>query len=1558
MAEIELVLCMIVKDEENQIFKTINSCKDIVKSFYILDTGSTDKTKEIIENFCKENSIKLNLQSAPFVDFSTNRNQNLFYVYENSTATHILFLDSNDILYGGKELIQYLSENPDYDGYFMTQKWEDDNNVTIKYKNYRCIRNNKKWKYTGVVHEVIVLENASNITINNPEIYIYQNRIEDNRKSNKRYKRDAELLLKEYNKNPNDTRSLYYLANTFYFMEEHKIARKYYKLRAKFDTYDEEKYQSMIRYAKSTFFLKEDWSKVEKWLWKAWNFYRDLEPVLIIARHYYDKQYFDTAYYLTKMCCDLEFRESVLHIDETMYEFKRWYLASMVANYKQDYEFGYHSSLKALESKYCKGDERKQMESNLEYYKQAVLNTKQITKSTYLKYTDKQLVLLFGGFSYYKWNGNSIHGTKGLGGSETSAVYIAENLVKLGYSVVMCCDTETYETINGVEYIKIADYEHFISTYFIDILIVLRYADYIRYSDNINSVYLWLQDVTFIGSGFIDNEKLKGIITLCEWHKLDFYQKCTMSLDNRSSYFQKIVSIGNAIITERFENINVEKIKNRFIYSSCPSRALEYLIDIWDDILNILPDATLSIFSDFDNSYVRNRISNIDSFIEKVKSKKGVEIIGRVDQKRLALEMCKSEYWLYTPFEFDETYCITALEMQAAGVTCICTKNGSLNEVVDNRGFLLNSMDKEACKREILSILSNHDKNQLEPGKEWSKTQTWENRAKEWVKLFNNKRNSVQQKIVGFYIDNPEHQSIIFNYAHYNEVILGNASIIITKHNVQKRFKNRFTVLDFKSKFDLNKKLKDYFITHFYNLKPGENDGFILNNVVNINHCYLVCNETHKHGDVYMSIKPLNEGPFVPIIVSENTNKNHLRNELSIPEDALVFGVYDCTMPHFVYTLIESILKKKGDIYFIFYDSKPLINHSNIIHLKDCEEEFINTCNALLDSGLNKQCFETNVLNFVINKKPVISFNKNEYSTYCFKDSNSLENILTNFKEDKSLILGNYNLVKEFYNPEAVMKQFNNYLLVEKRIDEKVNIFETKIKVCGNWMSNEEWCKAWNKMSKDGKGKWNNISFYPDIENPDLYLIVNKPPPNEKYIINKSIVLRMEPNQETDSFWNDWYTNKNAFLYFLEKDKYRNTGEWHLSKTYSKLQSLKVEKSNILSTIMSSEYRLEGHQTRINFLKFLQDEKGLEIDVYGKNNKFEFKNYKGSLPAYCKDLGLFPYKYTFMAENASNKNFFTEKIIDPILSETLIFYWGCPNIDDYIDNRAYILLNPNDFEESYNVIVNSINNNEWEKRVDIIRKEKLKITNYYTVFPRIEALLGVLNIKNIVITLKYKKERLELFEKRRLSADIKSYDIFEGLVGKDIDFKTVKSLFNFVPTKGEIGCAMSHFTIWKNVNQDTIVFEDDVEFCDGYIDSLSYLYQYLKINYIDFDLIFLGYHKNNSLIERMNIDFEERTKDRDNKLIFPFQELQKYRTSDEPYSFFGGGTFGYLISEKGAKRLISYTEKYGFKAAVDYHIYDSSVNGNLNIFGAMKPIVFSELATDENKVDSSTVERT
>ena len=286
-----------------------------------------------------------------------------------------------------------------------------------------------------------------------------------------------------------------------------------------------------------------------------------------------------------------------------------------------------------------------------------------------------------------------------------------------------------------------------------------------------------------------------------------------------------------------------------------------------------------------------------------------------------------------------------------------------------------------------------------------------------------------------------------------------------------------------------------------------------------------------------------------------------------------------------------------------------------------------------------------------------------------------------------------------------------------------------KVLMLCNWCSSQELCDTWNKMSK-GDYTWDNIQIV-SSEPCDYYCVINNT--NEPFVAEKTIYFRMEPNMQNNAhLWGDWadvnkLKEKYNFKYIGDHKTEYNNNEWHLSKSYNELNSETISKdeslSLVISSVLSDKYSDPGHIRRIDFMKFVEGKGDINLDIYG-GDKFLWKNYKGSLPYHQKDKALFPYKYTFNCENFSIKNYYTEKIIDAILSECLIFYSGCYNAREFIDDKAFVYLELSNFEQDYQTIKRAIAEDWWSQRIEYIREAKKKILNELQFFPRLQKLLN------------------------------------------------------------------------------------------------------------------------------------------------------------------------------------------------------------------------------------------
>ena len=105
-----------------------------------------------------------------------------------------------------------------------------------------------------------------------------------------------------------------------------------------------------------------------------------------------------------------------------------------------------------------------------------------------------------------------------------------------------------------------------------------------------------------------------------------------------------------------------------------------------------------------------------------------------------------------------------------------------------------------------------------------------------------------------------------------------------------------------------------------------------------------------------------------------------------------------------------------------------------------------------------------------------------------------------------------------------------------------------------------------------------------------------------------------------------------------------------------------MTKRAMCSLIASGKRSQEGHELRHRMVEAVRRD-GLDVDVMGR----------GYTPFGAKAEGLAPYRYSVVIENVRERSFFTEKLIDAVLCQTVPIYWGCPNIADFMDVSGMIL---------------------------------------------------------------------------------------------------------------------------------------------------------------------------------------------------------------------------------------------------------------------------------------------
>ena len=144
-------LCMIVRNEEMHIARCLDSVAELVDEIIIVDTGSTDRTIEIVSGYTSK------VYSFPWNDdFSEARNNS----FSRASMDYCMWMDADDILEETeKEKFLQLKQSLTLDTDIVMMKYntsfDEAGKPSFSYFRERWIRNCTQYRWVGAVHEVI-----------------------------------------------------------------------------------------------------------------------------------------------------------------------------------------------------------------------------------------------------------------------------------------------------------------------------------------------------------------------------------------------------------------------------------------------------------------------------------------------------------------------------------------------------------------------------------------------------------------------------------------------------------------------------------------------------------------------------------------------------------------------------------------------------------------------------------------------------------------------------------------------------------------------------------------------------------------------------------------------------------------------------------------------------------------------------------------------------------------------------------------------------------------------------------------------------------------------------------------------------------------------------------------------------------------------------------------------------------------------------------------------------------------------------------------------------------
>lgn len=94
------------------------------------------------------------------------------------------------------------------------------------------------------------------------------------------------------------------------------------------------------------------------------------------------------------------------------------------------------------------------------------------------------------------------------------------------------------------------------------------------------------------------------------------------------------------------------------------------------------------------------------------------------------------------------------------------------------------------------------------------------------------------------------------------------------------------------------------------------------------------------------------------------------------------------------------------------------------------------------------------------------------------------------------------------------------------------------------------------------------------------------------------------------------------------------------------------------------------------------------------------------------------FQQSIVIENSQQKNYFTEKLLDCLITKTIPIYWGCPNIDDFFETDGWIILT----DANANIAIQKINEIQefsYEKYLATVEENQKKCFQYINFYDNV-----------------------------------------------------------------------------------------------------------------------------------------------------------------------------------------------------------------------------------------------
>lgn len=266
---VSLCLVMIVKDEGDKIRGCLNAVAPYISYWVIVDTGSKDNTLEEIRSTMDELGIPGELHERPWVNFEVNRTESLEFAKDKCDYRWIM--DADDLFIPDNINVNPFAviKDKELDSYHLSYKLS-----SLQYYRAQIVRSDQDWVYKGVLHEYLHLDkpDIKQGRIGGCHVKADISPLKRAATVQEKYAKDAVILEEALQKEPDNTRYMFYLAQSYRDSDQPEKSIDAYQMRIDAGGWPEEVYYSMYMIARLKERLQRPVEEILDAYSRAWEY--------------------------------------------------------------------------------------------------------------------------------------------------------------------------------------------------------------------------------------------------------------------------------------------------------------------------------------------------------------------------------------------------------------------------------------------------------------------------------------------------------------------------------------------------------------------------------------------------------------------------------------------------------------------------------------------------------------------------------------------------------------------------------------------------------------------------------------------------------------------------------------------------------------------------------------------------------------------------------------------------------------------------------------------------------------------------------------------------------------------------------------------------------------------------------------------------------------------------------------------------------------------------------------------------------------------------------------